>query len=56
MKTISKSINIQQSAISPVVFKTVQGCNQIDLVDMRSMSVTQIDVKYNYVISFLDVF
>ena len=26
---------------SPVVSKAVQGCNQIDLVDMRSMSITK---------------
>ena len=42
--------------LSPLVSKTVQGCNQIDLVDMRSMSVTKDDVEYNYVISLLEVF
>ena len=41
---------------SPVVYKTVQGCNQIDLVDMRSMSVTKNGVEYNYIISLLNVF
>ena len=42
--------------LSPVVSKTVQGCNQIDLVDMRSMSVTKGGVEYNYILSLLDVF
>ena len=42
--------------LSPVVSKTVQGCNQIDLVDMRSMSVTKDGVEYNYILSLLDVF
>ena len=44
--------------LSPVVSKTVQGCNQIDLVDMRSMSVTKNDVEFNYnnFLSLLDVF
>ena len=40
----------------PVVSKTVQGCNQIDLVDMRSMSVTKNSVEFNYILSLLDVF
>ena len=30
----------------PIVSKTVQGCNQIDLVDMRSMSVTKNSVTF----------
>ena len=42
--------------LSPVVSKTVQGCNQIDLVDMRSMAVTKNGVEYNYILSLLDVF
>ena len=42
--------------LSPVVSKTVQGCNQIDLVDMRSMSVTKNGVEFNYILSLLDVF
>ena len=42
--------------LSPVVSKTVQGCNQIDLVDMRSMSVAKDGVEYNYILSLLDVF
>ena len=42
--------------LSPVVSKTVQGCNQIDLADMRSMSVTKDGVEYNYILSLLDVF
>ena len=40
----------------PVVSKTVQGCNQIDLVDMRSMSVTKNSIEFNYILSLLDVF
>ena len=43
-------------SLSPVVSKTVQGCNQIDLVDMRSMSVTKDGVECNYILSLLDVF
>ena len=42
--------------LSPVVSKTVQGCNQIDLVDMRSMSVAKDGVEYNAILSLLDVF
>ena len=42
--------------LSPVVSKTVQWCNQIDLVDMRSMSLTKDGVEYNYILSLLDVF
>ena len=42
--------------LSPVVSKTVQGCNQIDLVDLRSMSVAKDGVEYNYILSLLDVF
>ena len=42
--------------LSPVVSKTVQGCNQIDLVDMRSMSVTKNGAEFNYILSLLDVF
>ena len=42
--------------LSPVVSKTVQGCNQIDLVDMRPMSVTKNGVEYNYILLLLDVF
>ena len=42
--------------LSPVVSKTVQGCNQIDLADMRSMSVTKDGFEYNYILSLLDVF
>ena len=45
-----------KTPLSPVVSKTVQGCNQIDLVDMRSMSVTKDGVEYNYILSLLDVF
>ena len=42
--------------LSPVVSKTVQGCNQIDLVDMSSMSLTKNGVGYNYILSLLNVF
>ena len=42
--------------LSPVVSKTVQECNQIDLVDMRSISVTKDGVEYNNILSLLDVF
>ena len=37
--------------LSPVASKTVQGCNQIDLVDMRSMPLIKNGVKYNYILS-----
>ena len=59
IKRIPKSLNSNEShfktnpifsnkpPISPVVSKTIQGCNQIDLVDMRSMSVTNDGVEYN---------
>ena len=43
-------------SLSPVLSKTIQGCNQIDLVDMRSMSVAKDGVEYNYILSLLDVF
>ena len=49
-------ISSNKPPLSPVVSKTVQGCNQIDLVDMRSMSVTKNGVEYNYILSLLDVF
>ena len=42
--------------LSLVVSKTVQGCNQIDLVDMRSMSLTKNGVEYNCILSLLNVF
>ena len=42
--------------LSPAVSKTVQGCNQIDLVDMTSMSVTKDGVEYSYIISLLEAF
>ena len=42
--------------LSPVLSKTVQGCNQIDLVDMRNMSVTKGGVEYNRILSLLDLF
>ena len=41
--------------LSPVVSKSVQGCNQTDLVDMRSMSVTKNGVEFNYILSLLDI-
>ena len=49
-------ISSNKPPLSPVVSKTVQGCNQIDLVDMRSMSVTKNGVEFNYILSLLDVF
>ena len=36
-----------------VISKSVQGCNQIDLVDMRSMAVLSNCTQYNYVLSIL---
>ena len=42
--------------LSPVFSKTVQGYNQIDLVDMRSISVTRNGAEYKYILSLLDVF
>ena len=42
--------------LTPVISKSVQGCNQIDLVDMRSMAVSTNGTKYNYVLSALGVF
>ena len=57
MKTISKLIQYSvTSHHSPVISKTVQGCNQIDLVDVRSASVAKDGVEYNYILSLLDVF
>ena len=49
-------ISSNKPPLSPVVSKTVQGCNQIDLVDMRSMSVTKNGAEFNYILSLLDVF
>ena len=45
-----------KSPLTPVISKSVQGCNQIDLVDMRSMVVSTNSTQYNYVLSVLDVF
>ena len=42
--------------LTPVISNSVQGCNQIDLVDMRSMAVSTNGTQYNYVLSVLDVF
>ena len=42
--------------LSPAFSKTVEGCNQIDLVDVRFMSVAKDSVEYNYILSLLDVF
>ena len=59
IKRIQKSVNSNKNhftinpilsnkpPLSPVVSKTVQECNQIDLIDMRSMSVTTDGVEYN---------
>ena len=49
-------ISSNKPPVSPVVSKTVQGCNQIDLVDMSSMSLTKNGVGYNYILSLLNVF
>ena len=43
-------------ALTPVISKTVQECNQIDLVNMRSIAVLSSCTQYNYVLSVLDVF
>ena len=45
-----------KSPLSPVVSKTVQGRKQINLVDMRSMSVTKDGAEYSCILSLLDVF
>ena len=42
--------------LTPVISKSVQGCNQIDLVDMSLMVVLSNCTKYNYVLYVLDVF
>ena len=42
--------------VPPVISKSVQGCNQIDLDDMRSMTLSTNGTPYNYVLSVLDVF
>ena len=42
--------------LTPVISKSIQGCNQIDLVDMRSIAVSTNGTGYNYVLSVLDVF
>ena len=49
-------ISSNKPLLSPVVSKTMQGCNQIDLVDMRSMSLTKNGVEYNCILSLLNVF
>ena len=42
--------------LTPVISKSVQGCNQINLVDMRTMAVLTNGTQYSYVLSVLDVF
>ena len=42
--------------LTPVISKSVQGCNQIYLVNMRSMAVLSNCTQYNYVLFALDVF
>ena len=42
--------------LTPVTSKSIQGCNQVDLVDMRLMAVSTNGGQYNYVLSVLDVF
>ena len=52
----TNSIFSNKPPLSTVVSKTVRGCNQIDLVDIRSISVTKDGAEYNYITSLLDVF
>ena len=40
--------------LSPALSKIVQECKQIDLMDVRSMSVTKNGVEHNYILSLLD--
>ena len=42
--------------LTPVISKSVQGYNQIDLVNMRLMVVLSNCTQYNYVLYVLDVF
>ena len=42
--------------LTPVISKNVQVCIQIDLVNMRSMTVLSNCTQYNYILSVLDVF
>ena len=42
--------------LSLAVSKIVQECNQIDLMGVRSISLTKGVVEYNYILSLLDVF
>ena len=52
----SNPIFSNKPSLTPVFSKSVQGCNQIDLADMRSMAVSTNGTQYNYVLSVLDVF
>ena len=52
----SNPIFSNKPPLTPVFSKSVQGCNQIDLADMRSMAVSTNGTQYNYVLSVLDVF
>ena len=45
-----------KSPLSLAVSKIVQECNQIDLMGVRSISLTKGVVEYNYILSLLDVF
>ena len=51
----SNPIFSNKPPLTPVFSKSVQGCNQIDLADMRSMAVSTNGTQYNYVLSVLDV-
>ena len=42
--------------LTPVISKSIQGLNQIDPVDMRSIAVSTNSTHYNYVLPVLDVF
>ena len=52
----SNPIFSNKPPLTPVISNSVQGCNQIDFVDMRSMAVSTNGTQYNYVLSVLDVF
>ena len=68
IKRIQKQLNSNENhfKINPIfsntpplslaVSKIVQECNQIDLMGVRSISLTKGVVEYNYILSLLDVF
>ena len=67
VKRIKKWLNVNENYLKinpifsskpplyPEVSKTVQGCNQIDLLFMRSVSVTKDGDESNYNLSLLDL-